>query len=401
MASFDRSFRWLLVLSLLFASSSTPGCADDEQSSTAKEEPVASEEPVVSKDGDAAKNEPDLFAVPEGTARELFLFINEIKQRQPSERTQEAIIAHLKKQVAAVMTAADRILAGEVNDEDAARAVDEQFRGLSLLARFDPESKTDLLKLAKSLQDDPRPTIVRAAEFQLLQQGVFETLQSPDSKESIVTDIFAFIEKYGLDDDGAGFAAQLGQALGDSQPEISVQILSRLVPMLEDSDNPDFQALALEVAGTLRRLNLPGKFMELHGITADGTEFDWESYRGKFVLIDFWATWCGPCRAEIPNVKKNLSKYGEKGFQVVGVNLDQDRADFDAYMQDAQLPWQNIMPDENGNSEMATRYAITGIPTVILVDTEGKVISMTARGPDLGRLLETHLGVVDDTAGAQ
>ena len=61
-------------------------------------------------------------------------------------------------------------------------------------------------------------------------------------------------------------------------------------------------------------------------------------------------------------------------------------------MEKAMLPWQNIMPDDKGNNEMATYYGISGIPTVILVDREGKVVSVNARGPELGKLLEIHLG---------
>ncbi len=377
MTLIQRSFLWLLVASMLCGYPSAVVLSDDDSDKASEE----------------TASEVDPFEVPEGTPRELFLFINRIKRIKPKERTREAIIEHLRNQIGAVDDATDRILEMEIRDKDAVRAIEEKYLGLSVLARFDPQAEKQLLALAESYKDDPRPAVVHSAEFQLLQLAIMNAMSSPGGQDSIATDIFAFIDRHGLDRQGVSIAAQFASPRFSRQmPEVSATILARLVPLLEESDNADFRVMAPEIAAVARRLNLPGSFMELSGVTADGSEFDWESYRGRYVLIDFWATWCGPCRAEIPNVKKNLEKYGAEGFAVVGVNLDQDRDEYDAYMEEAELPWQNIMPDEEGNNEMAAWYGISGIPTVILVDREGKVISVNARGPELGRLLEAHLG---------
>jgi thiol-disulfide isomerase/thioredoxin len=378
MASIQRSFLWLLVVSLFCGFPTASVLADEEDSNVS----------------DEAKADP--FEVPDGTARELFLFINSIKRMKPEARTREAMVAHLRKQIAAVTVAADKVLAQKISDGEAARAVEEQFVGLSVLSRVDPKAQEQLQALAETFSDDPRPAVAHAADFQLLQQAIEKTLKGNGKPTAIIGQIFGFTDKHGLDDQTVVLAAQIGTMLSRSadndSTEVAAQLLTQLVALMKKSDDPQILASVPEIAGTARRLTLPGNFMKLTGVTDDGSAFDWKSYRGKYVLVDFWATWCGPCRAEIPNVKENLEKYGSKGFTVVGINLDEDRSQYDTYMDKAMLSWQNIMPDEEGNNEMATYYGISGIPTVILVDREGKVVSVNARGPELGQLLEAHLG---------
>ncbi len=379
MASIQSSFLWLLVVSLFCGFATTSLLANEENGKASEEEAKA-----------------DPFEVPDGTAKELFLFINSIKRMKPEIRTREAMVAHLRKQIAAVTVAANKVLAQNISDDEAARAIEEQFVGLSVLSRVDPEAQVQLHALAESFSDDPRPAVAHAANFQLLQQSVQKNLQGNGSPSAIIGTIFGFTDKHGLDAQTVGLATQIGTMLSRSPDkdsiEVATQLLTQLAALMEKSDDPQILASVPAVSATARRLSLPGNFMELTGVTDDGSEFDWDSYRGKYVLIDFWATWCGPCRAEIPNVKENLAKYGSKGFTVVGINLDEDRSQYDTYMEKAMLPWQNIMPDDKGNNEMATYYGISGIPTVILVDREGKVVSVNARGPELGKLLEIHLG---------
>ena len=151
-----------------------------------------------------------------------------------------------------------------------------------------------------------------------------------------------------------------------------------------------------KLQGLLRRLSLPGHPIELSGDFVDGTKIDWNSYRGKVVLVDFWATWCGPCRGELPNVLDCYKKYHDKGFDVVGVSLDNKREALEKFLQEQEIPWPSLYsddPDATGwNAPMAVYYGINSIPTTILVDQKGNVVSMEARGEKLGELLEKLLG---------
>ena len=159
--------------------------------------------------------------------------------------------------------------------------------------------------------------------------------------------------------------------------------------LLKEAKNPAHRAYAERFEGQARRLALLGNPIELSGKLLDGTDFDWESYRGKVVLVDFWATWCGPCLAEAPNVREQYDLYHDLGFDVVGISLDSDKSALETYVQKENVPWANLFQAGAGwKHPMATKYGVSAIPTVFLVDRDGKVVSLRARGPELGAQLK-------------
>lgn len=141
---------------------------------------------------------------------------------------------------------------------------------------------------------------------------------------------------------------------------------------------------------------LVGKKIDLEGVTLDGKQVSLKQYQGKYVLIDFWATWCGPCRAEIPNIADNYKKYHAAGFDVLAVSLDQDLDQLGEYLGQENPAW-TVVADrhpQNKNS-MARAFSISSIPTVLLVDKSGTVIDVNCRGPRLGAKLAEIFGSVD------
>lgn len=126
----------------------------------------------------------------------------------------------------------------------------------------------------------------------------------------------------------------------------------------------------------------------------DGQVVKLSSLRGKYVLIDFWAKWCGPCRRENPNVVKAYHRFKSKGFEVFGVSLDRNKADWLKAIQEDGLVWTHVSDLKYFDSQAAKDYNINAIPFSILLDKNGKIIAKNLRGAALEKKLEEVLGAL-------
>ena len=131
-------------------------------------------------------------------------------------------------------------------------------------------------------------------------------------------------------------------------------------------------------------------------VDLDGKPVSLADYRGKLVLLDFWATWCGPCIVELPNVKAVYEKYHDKGFEIIGISLDTDEAALRKFIRENQLPWRQVFDGEGWKTPLVKKYGVRGIPAQFLIDREGRVISVQARGERLGALTEAEIGDTTD-----
>lgn len=105
--------------------------------------------------------------------------------------------------------------------------------------------------------------------------------------------------------------------------------------------------------------------------------------KGKVVLVDFWATWCPPCRAEIPNVVKAHEKHHAAGFEVIGISLDSDRAKLEGFLKAQKMTWPQYFDGAGWNNKLAKKYGVNSIPATYLLDREGKIIASDLRGEAL------------------
>jgi peroxiredoxin len=119
----------------------------------------------------------------------------------------------------------------------------------------------------------------------------------------------------------------------------------------------------------------------------NGKPISLESFKGQYVLVDFWASWCGPCRAENPNVVKAYREYHPKGFAILGVSLDNNKDKWLEAIKKDQLDWTHISDLKGWQNSVADMYGVKGIPMNFLLDKEGKIIGKGLRGEDLEKKL--------------
>ncbi|MGC4099742.1 TlpA family protein disulfide reductase [Ferruginibacter sp.] len=115
------------------------------------------------------------------------------------------------------------------------------------------------------------------------------------------------------------------------------------------------------------------------------------SFKGKVVLIDFWASWCGPCRASNPSVVKLYNKYKDKGFEVFGVSIDNKKNDWLKAIKHDKIKYTQVNDKGGWYGKVPERYGINMIPTSILLDKEGKVVAIDAEGKQLDKLVGSLL----------
>lgn len=163
-------------------------------------------------------------------------------------------------------------------------------------------------------------------------------------------------------------ASELLQQLKRDFPESS---LAKMLVQQEEAD---------KLSATLKEGNpFPG-FDEKD---VQGKPLSLASYKGKVVLIDFWATWCMPCMMELPNVIKTYEKHHAQGFEVIGVSLDQNKERLLAFTAEKKMAWPQFCDGQGPGNKLALKYGIHSIPATFLLDGEGKIIAKGLRGDAL------------------
>jgi|GEM_PF-6114339 len=342
--------------------------------------------------------------VPAGTADELIKWVQEVLLKTKlfdMAPDGTSGVDNSKAVVAAADQVAEKLLAMKLTEEQLENAV--EIKMMAVMTKGQMEQKMPLaevkalhariVKLGGTKIAEDLQVAILTMEFQ-------EAMAKNDKEAAAATGkkFLASIKDEKLSGRKLYAVMQISNQLAAAgESKIAVELLETALKNIGDAPDEQMQRLVEMVKGSLVKIQMIGKPMKIFGKFLDGTEYKASDYKGKVVLVDFWASWCGPCHAEAKNIKALYENYHSKGFEVIGINCDDTQKAAEASIKQQQLPWKNIFftgkKEEMGfNNPMAKLYGINSIPQIMLIGKDGNVISATCRGDQIAVLLEEQLG---------
>ncbi len=233
-----------------------------------------------------------------------------------------------------------------------------------------------LKKLAELLKEKKADGDLQAyVQFRLMTADYGRSLQEPKAdfakvQEAWLKSLESFVTEHPKSADAAEAMLQLAIAEEFSgQEDNAKKWYGKIVTAFPTT------ASAKKAAGATRRLNSVGQNIELAGANMAGGRTDLAQYRGKVVLVHYWATWCEPCVRDLATIKDVYSKYGRAGFAPVGISLDYDKNQVTGYLQKNSLPWPQIYEPGSLDGRLANEMGILTLPTMMLIDSKGRVVN--------------------------
>ncbi|MAG93467.1 MAG: hypothetical protein CMJ48_06935 [Planctomycetaceae bacterium] len=383
----------------------------------AQNAPAGKKGPAASKT-DAKKEEkkpiPVPKAVPEkANAKELLTYLETLNDQKSfpefSDRTE--LIAYVTQVCQRSVTAGGRAFASAKETKTAVEAVDWVFEAYIVLSRIGNEKAAEnALAFAQKISGDKRPEVASLGKrYVIVDRAQQVSFLDEAQQKQLLADVNAYFAGKKLERTDLGIASFIASGIERSRNlKLAALAYGSFAQTFSKAfaNEKDAQMVAMisRMQGTARRFNLPGNPIKVSGQTLDGEKLDIKDLKGKVVLVDYWATWCGPCVAEMPNIIASYDAYHDKGFEVIGVSLDNSPRPVAEFLKAKEIPWKTILSQDptalGWEAPNVSYYGISSIPTTILVDQKGNVVSLQARGAELGRLLKQLLGEAGKAKGA-
>ncbi len=173
--------------------------------------------------------------------------------------------------------------------------------------------------------------------------------------------------------------------------EDALTFLDDMAEKLAEHDQADFIAGAIQDMRAMIDQVGVGDVMELSFTSLDGKDIDMEQYRGGVVLVDFWATWCVPCLRTLPGLKDLYAGYHDRGFEILGISLDEDREKLTSFLEKEEIAWPQQFDGKGWENELAASFGISAIPTTYLVGPDGVIVAKNPTKDELNAMLDELL----------